>query len=179
MHVVQAMLYKCWVISMFSFTLFVTTLFFLPLLFCCERLFVLFLHPNFICGSFISISHPIIAALLTSLMSETLGLILFCREKRKNWIYCADRGILWELWSLSEDRGLERREENEECVHRKPKMKITGRRDGKIVLVFLIAGESLSSHECNEIKTVHVIKENFSTDKTYRYSLLFLVTMHS
>ena len=34
-------------------------------------------------GSFILTLHPLISALVRSLMSETLGLILFCREQGK------------------------------------------------------------------------------------------------
>lgn len=79
-------------------------------------------------GSFISTSHPVVSALLRSLMSGTLGDDPFLIQKAG----CAGHGILIELWTLGkESRGIEGREGNGDCTHRKPKM-IIGRRGGEV-----------------------------------------------
>ena len=135
MHVVQVTLYKCSErLVCFSFLHLSSPSCFLLYYFAVKKdFFYSSLFQILFPGSFIFTLHPVISALLRSLMSETLRLILFCREQGKAGYCCAGHGILWELWSLGEEsRGIKRREGSMECVHRKPKMKIPGRRDGEV-----------------------------------------------
>lgn len=108
-------------------------------------------------GAFISTSCPVVSALLRSLMSGTLGLILYCREQEKAG--CASHRILWELWALGEENtGIERREENVDVVTGSLSWRLLAEEMGmQVVLESLIMGESdlrpLSFHEYDGIYT--------------------------
>lgn len=87
--------------------------------FAIKETFVLFPLRILFPGAFISTSSPVISALLRSLMSGTLGLILFHREQEKAGY--ASTGFPLELCAFGwESREIERREGNAGCIHRKP-----------------------------------------------------------